>query len=62
METLLSISAVASDNHLRDFQRLYDKAKSNIRSLKALGVESESYGAMLSSVLLGNYHWNLISS
>ena len=52
METLLSIDAVASDSHLRDLRRLYDQAEANIRSLKALGVETESYGAMLSSVLL----------
>ena len=52
METLLSISAVTSDNHLRDRQRLYDQAKANIRSLQALGVEPETYGTMLSSVLL----------
>ena len=49
MESLLSINAVTSDSDLR---RLYDQSEANIRSLKALGVEPESYGAMLSSVLL----------
>ena len=52
MESLLSVNAVTSDDHLRDLRRLYDRAEANIRSLKALGVEPESYGAMLSSVLL----------
>ena len=52
MESLLSINAVTSDSHLRDLRRLYDQSEANIRSLKALGVEPESYGAMLSSVLL----------
>ena len=52
METLLSIGAVTSDSHLRDLRRLFDQAEANIRSLRALGVETESYGAMLSSVLL----------
>ena len=52
METLLSTSVVTSDNHLRDLRRLYDQAEANIRSLRRLGVEPESYGAMLSSVLL----------
>ena len=52
MESLLSVNAVTSDNHLRDLRRLYDQSEANIRSLKALGVEPESYGAMLSSVLL----------
>ena len=52
MEALLGIAAVTADHHLRDLQRLYDQSESNIRSLKALGVELESYGAMLSSMLL----------
>lgn len=52
MESLLAINAIASDHHLRDLRRLYDQSEANIRSLKALGVEPESYGAMLSSVLL----------
>ena len=52
METLLSFGAVTSDNHLRDLRRLFDQAEANIRSLRALGVEPESYGTMLSSVLL----------
>ena len=52
MESLLSINAVTSDQHLRDLRRLYDQSEANIRSLKALGVEPDTYGAMLSSVLL----------
>lgn len=52
MEALLGIAAVTADHHLRDLRRLYDQSESNIRSLKALGVELESYGAMLSSMLL----------
>lgn len=52
MESLLSFSVVTSDHHLRDLCRLYDQCESNIWSLRALGVEPETYGAMLSSVLL----------
>ena len=52
MESLLGVNAVTSDDHLRDLRQLYDQSEDNIRSLKALGVEPESYGAMLSSVLL----------
>jgi len=44
--------AITADNHLRDLRRLFDQAEANIRSLRALGVEPESYGTMLSSVLL----------
>ena len=52
MESLLSVETVASDESLKALRRLYDSVESNIRSLKALGVDSEAYGAMLSSVLL----------
>lgn len=52
MEALLGVSVVVSDIHLRDLRKLYDQSEANIRSLKSLGVEPESYGAMLSSVLL----------
>ena len=61
METLLSFSAVTADNHLRDLRRLFDQAEANIRSLRALGVEPESYGTMLSSVLLSTLHQNCVS-
>ena len=43
---------MTSDQNLKDLRRLYDSTESRMRSLKSLGVESESYGAMLSSVLL----------
>ena len=43
MEALLNTTAVTSDRHLQDLRRLYDQSESNIRSLKALGVESGSY-------------------
>ena len=52
METLLNVEAVSSDHHLRDLRRLFDTTESHIRSLKSLGVEATTYGAMLSSVLL----------
>ena len=59
MESLLSVNAVTSNNHLRDFRRLYDQSEADIRSLKALGVEPESCGAMLSSVLLSKFPLDL---
>ncbi len=52
METLLGVEAVGSDQNLRGLRRLYDDVESHMRSLKALGVGSESYGTMLASVLL----------
>ena len=55
METLLQIEAVTSDQNLRDLRRLYDHTESHVRSLKSLGVEAVSYGAMLSPVLLSKF-------
>lgn len=52
METLLNIEVVTSEQNLRGLRRLYDEVESHVRSLKALGVAPESYGALLSSVLL----------
>ena len=53
METLLGVEPVpASDKNSRGLRRLYDEVESHIRSLKALGVEHTSYGAMLAPVLL----------
>ena len=52
MDSLLNASAITSDHHLRDLRHLYDLSESNVRSLRTLGVEPDSYGAMLTSVLL----------
>lgn len=52
MEALLAIEEVESDKNLRGLRQLYDKVESHIRSLKALDVRPESYGTMLTSVLL----------
>ena len=53
METLLNLDPVMSDQNLRGLRKLYNDVEANTRSLKALGVEPETYGAMLASVLLG---------
>lgn len=52
MEALLAIEPVTSDGNLRGLRRLYDEVESHMRSLKALGVKPDSYGAMLAPVLL----------
>ena len=52
METLLNAEPVTSDQSLKELRHLYDKTESHLRSLKSLGVEPTSYGAMLSPVLL----------
>ena len=55
---MLSPPIATYDSHLRDLRRLYDQSEANVRSLKALGVEPESYGAMLSSV--ANFHLTFV--
>ena len=53
METLLNLEPVTSDQNVRGLRKLYSDVEANTPSLKAFGVELETYGAMLSSVLLG---------
>ena len=43
---------MTSASNLKGVRKLYDLVESNIRSLKSLGVAPESYGSLLSSVLL----------
>lgn len=52
MDTLLNMEPVTSVHNLKGLRRLHDDVESHVRSLKALGVTSESYGSLLSSVLL----------
>ena len=50
-EDLLSVDAVTSDHHLQDMRRLYDQSEANIRSLKALGVETVIWSNAVISVV-----------
>ena len=52
MDTLMRMDPIPSDRYLRDLQHLYDHTESHVRSLKSLGIEASSYGALLSPVLL----------
>ena len=52
MEVLLGLTAVSVEHDLKGLRRLFNEVEANVRSLKALGVERESYGTMLTSVLL----------
>jgi len=52
MELLLNLEAVTSQHNIKGLQRLYDTVETHVRSLKNLGVASESYGSLLTSVLL----------
>ena len=52
MDTLIHMDAISSDRNLRELRRLYDCTESHVRSLKSLGIEAASYGALLAPVLL----------
>ena len=52
MDILLNLEAVSSQHNLKGLRRLYDVVESQVRGLKSLGVDSSSYGSLLSSVLL----------
>ena len=48
----MSLEAVASANNMVGLRRLYDSVETHIRGLESLGVGAETYGSLLSSVLL----------
>ena len=43
---------MTSDRHLRDLRTLFDETETHLRSLRSLGITSDSYGSLLSPVLL----------
>ena len=51
MDILLHLDPVASTS-ARALRHLYDRIEANVRGLKSLGVDSETYGSLLSPVLL----------
>ena len=52
MDLLLNLELVSAAHLLRNLSRLHDSVETHVRSLKSLGVESETYGTLLASVLL----------
>ena len=52
MDAVLNTDAVASPHNLKGLRHLYDSVETQVRGLRALGVPSESYGSLLSSVLM----------
>ena len=52
MDLLMQLEAVASIRDLKGLRRLYDKVEGHVRSLKSLGVPQESYGSLLSSIIM----------
>ena len=54
METLLNVNSVKSgpSGNTQPLRQLYDLIESQVRSLNSLGVSSNSYGSLLSSVVM----------
>ena len=52
MEGLLCLPAVSSQHEVRELRHLYDAVESHVRGLQALGVLAESYGGMLTSIMM----------
>ena len=52
MEVLLSVEAVTSDMNLKALKHLYDITEAQVHGLKSIGVTSEEYRSLLSSVVL----------
>ena len=52
MDILLNVDPVTSSHNLKGLRQLCDTIESQVRGLKSLGVSADSYGSLLSSVLL----------
>ena len=52
MDLLLNLDAVTLQHDLRGLRKLYDVVESNVRGVRALGVQSSSYGGLLTPVLI----------
>ena len=52
MDALLQVEAVTLSQNTRALRKMFDYISCHIRSLKSLGIESDSYGGLLCPVLL----------
>ena len=52
MEALMSVTSVSSNHDIKRLRKLHDTVEAHVRGLKALGVPAESYGSLLTSVLV----------
>lgn len=48
----MNMATISSDRNLKELRQLYDHTEAHVRSLRSLGIEAASYGALLSPVLL----------
>ena len=52
MDALLNMEGVNSQHNLKGLRHLYNFVETHVRSLRALGVQSDSYGEILVSVIM----------
>ena len=52
MDILLNLASISSENNLKGLRQLYDTVQWHIRSLKSMGVATESYDSLLSSMMM----------
>jgi len=52
MEALLGVTVVSSHLDIKGLRKLHDTVEAHVRGLRALGVPAESYGGLLTSVLV----------
>ena len=52
MEALLGVGSVSSHHDTKGLRKLNDTVEAHVRGLRALGVPTESYGGLLTSVLI----------
>ena len=52
MEALLTVQGVTSHHDIKGLQKLHDSVEAYIRGLRALRVPAQTYGGLLTSVLV----------
>ena len=52
MNALLELDVVTLMRDLKRLRHIYDQAEGHIKSLKSLGVQSESYGSLLAPIFM----------
>ena len=52
MDALMKVSTIKSIQDTRGLRNLYDRVESHIRSLRAMGIDSTSYGCLLVPVIM----------
>ena len=52
VETLLALPAIESSKDLQNLRCLYDRTEATVRSLREVGVSDESYGTILTPIIM----------